>query len=159
PNQTAVNKQISDNRSGTRIVLDVQMKVVADQQRQSAFKATEGKGREKKDHDQQPNSRLAQSVSPLGKVRPRHNVLGTGLAAFRQDEQGQQEVRSTKPRGHPTRTGVSQMFDTYAANGGTENKAQPEGHPNQTHPARPLFRRGDVGDVGLRDGDVAPAKS
>ena len=38
-----------------------------------------------------------------------------------------------------------------------ENKSQPERHADEAHPLRPVFRRGDVGDVSLGDGDVAAA--
>src|SRR5580693_2126335 len=101
------------------------MEIVAYHQWQGAFKAAKTKRRQKKNNDQQSNLGLRQGVHPLIEMRPMCDGLGTGLAAFHQDEQGQQEIGCAKARRNPSGTGAAHIFQAETADGWTENESKP----------------------------------
>ena len=92
-NDPAVRKEVNHRGRGSLVGADVQMEIVADEQRQGALETTETKRREEKNHDEQTDPGLGERVKPLVKVRALRDVLGSRLAAFDQDEAGEEEVR------------------------------------------------------------------
>ena len=71
-NEAAENEQRNDRHGGLGFIHgDAEIEIVADEQRQGGFKASEGKRREEKNQDEQADFRLRQRVSPLRETRAR----------------------------------------------------------------------------------------
>ena len=153
----AIGEEADNGRRRVSTGSDVQMEIVADEQGQGAFEATETKGGEEKDNDEQPDPGRAQRVQPLVEMRTLGDGLGRGLEALGQDEPGEQKISRAKGGGRPSWPRGAEQFQADAAQNRTKNESQPEGHPDKSHAARALIRRRDVGDVSLGDGDVAAA--
>ena len=154
----AKDKQGDDRRGGFGFVHgNAKIEIVADQQRQGAFKATERECRQKKNQDQQADVWLRQRVAPLGKMRTPGRPAGIRLQTFGEDAKCEEKIRRAKCGGRPAGSGGAEEMQGDAADRRTENKSQSERHADESHPLRPVFRRRDVGDVGLGDGDVAAA--
>ena len=107
PDRPALDRRANDpaedeqpGHSGCRgfIFLDIDVEVIADDQRQRALEATEAKGGEEEDNDQQSDLRLSQRMAPLVQVRARRNVLRSRLAAFRQDQKREHKVGGAQSR-------------------------------------------------------------
>jgi hypothetical protein len=73
--------------------------------------------------------------------------------ALRQDEVNEEGICDGESRGKIERRAVGNATHE-TANERTESKPETERGANHTHGARALFRSGDVGDIGLGNGDV-----
>ena len=157
-NDATKDKQGDDRHGGLGFVHgNAEIEIVADEQRQRAFKTTEGERGQEKNQDEQADLRLGQRVAPLGKMRAPGRLAGVRFQTFGEDAKREEKIRRAKCRGRPARPGGAEEMQRDAAERGTKNESQSEGHADESHPFRPVFRRGDVGDVGLGDGDVAAA--
>ena len=94
-------------------------------------------------------------MAPLIQPRTPGRLAGVRFQTFGEDTKCQNEIRRAKRGGRPARPGGAEKMQGDAADCRTENKSQSERHADESHPLRPVFRRGDVGDVSLGDGDVA----
>src|ERR1017187_567181 len=92
-------------------------------------------------------------------MRAPGRLAGVRFQAFGEDAKREEKIRRAKSRGRPAGTGGAEEMQGDAAERRTENESQSEGHADESHPLRPVFRRSNVGDVGLGDGDVAAANA
>ena len=112
----------------------------------------------KKTMTSKPTLGCAECVRPLVKVGPGGDVVGVGLVAFGTERRSArrkfpaQSAAATQPGPVSPR-----CFRLTPPDNRPENEAEPEGHADETHSLRAVVGRGDVGDVGLGDGDVAAA--
>ena len=83
----------------------------------------------------------------------------SGLQAFGENGEREQKIRRAQRRRRPAGRGDAAEFQRHAADGRAENEAQAERHADEAHPFGAVFRRRDVGDVSLGDGDVAAARA
>jgi len=84
-------------------------------------------------------------------------VAGVRLQTFGKDGKREEKIRGAKCGGGPAGSGGAEEMQGNTAERRTENKSQSERHADESHPLGSVFRRRNVGDVGLGDGDVAAA--
>ena len=101
----AVNKEIGDGAGGSWVVLEVEVEVLADQQRQSALETAKAKRGQKEHTTRNPILGRRKRVEPLVEVRALGNVGGAGLAALGENEEARagNSPRTTRRRSNPGR--------------------------------------------------------
>ncbi len=160
--EAAKDKQRNDRHGGFGFVHgDAKIEIVADQQRQGAFKTTERERRQEKNQDQADRFSAGRACAPIdSSAGARVAWLESGLQTFGENGKGQHENSPRKARRRSSPGPVPpKSFKRNAAEGRAEDESQPERHADQAHPLRAVFRRRDVGDVSLGDGDVAAARA
>jgi len=126
----AKHKQRDDRGGGLGFVHgDAEVEIIADEQRQGAFKTTERKRRQKKNQNQQTDFRLGQCVSPLGKMRATGCVAGVRLQTFGKDGKREEKIRGAKCGGGPAGSGGAEEMQGNTAERRTENKSNPNAMP------------------------------
>ena len=86
-------------------------------------------------------------------MRPSVLVEAVATPRFGQEEPRRHEVREAERRREPHRR-LGRDAAQQAADRRAEDESQPERRAHQAHAAGAVLRRGDVGDVGLRGGNV-----
>ena len=133
----AENEQRNDAaRRHGGVLGDAEVEIVADQQRQRAFKTTECERRQKKNQNQQTDFRLRRCVCTHCANRGRlAGVVGTGFEAFGEDDDTRAGNSAAQSAAAVQPGAVTPpKFQRHAADGRAEDEAEAERHADQAHP-------------------------
>ena len=131
-------------------------------EREGALHAGKGENDQKKDQDQARQDGAAQhpeNRSETAARRPEPAALGS--QALRQDRGDAAQCEEREPGCYPSRQldigGRRIIAGEQAPQRRADDKAEAKGRADQAHPLGAVLRSRDVGDIGLRRGNVAGA--